>query len=79
LSLVHEFGAAESMYPMASAGILELPANVQGSWQLKLVLPHVVSPAGLGGDDTRELGVRLQGVRLSLQQTEVIEQPLTQV
>lgn len=79
VSLVHEFGAAERMYPMASAGIMELPANVQGGWQLKLVLPHVVSPAVLGGDDTRELGLRLQGVRLSLQQTEVIEQPLTQV
>lgn len=79
VSLVHEFGAAEGMYPMASAGILELPASVQGGWQLKLVLPHVVSPAEQGGDDTRELGLRLQGVRLSLQQAEVIEQPLTQV
>ena len=79
VSLVHEFGAAEGMYPMASAGILELPASVQGGWQLKLVLPHVVSPAEQGSDDTRELGLRLQGVRLSLQQAEVIEQPLTQV
>jgi hypothetical protein len=79
LSLVHEFGAAEGMYPMASAGMLELPANVQGGWQLKLVLPYVACPAELGGNDTRQLGLRLQGVRLSLQQAEVIEQPLTQV
>ena len=67
VELVHEFGAATGLYPMVSAGVLQLPDGVQGSWQLRLVLPEVISPANLGGNDTRQLGLRLQGLRLSQQ------------
>jgi hypothetical protein len=65
VELVHEFGAATGLYPMVSAGVLQLPEGVQGSWQLKLVLPEVISPAEHGESDTRQLGLRLQGLRLS--------------
>lgn len=73
VELVHEFGAATGLYPMVSAGVLQLPEGVQGSWQLKLVLPEVISPANQGGDDTRQLGLRLQGLRLSQQPADTPE------
>lgn len=73
VELVHEFGAATGLYPMVSAGVLQLPDGVQGSWQLKLVLPEVISPAKQGGDDTRQLGLRLQGLRLSQQPADTPE------
>ena len=66
VDLVHEFGAAPSLYPMVSTGLLQLPA-CGGSWKLHMVLPRVICPADQGGSDTRSLGLRLQGVRLSLQ------------
>jgi hypothetical protein len=67
VELVHEFGPAPGLYPMVSAGFLQLPDGLQGSWQLNLELPEVISPANLGGDDNRQLGLRLQGLRLSQQ------------
>jgi hypothetical protein len=73
VELVHEFGAAPGMYPMLSAGVLHLPDGLQGSWQLNLVLPEVISPAEHGGSDTRQLGLRLQGLRLSQQPAEYFE------
>ena len=66
VDLVHEFGAAPNLYPMVSTGLLQLPA-CGGSWKLHLALPRVVCPADQGGSDTRSLGLRLPGVRLSLQ------------
>jgi hypothetical protein len=66
VELVHEFGPAQSLYPMVSAGVLNL-STTQTVWQLRLVLPEVISPATHGGSDTRQLGVRLQGLRLSMQ------------
>ena len=78
LSLVHEFGAANGIFPMVSAGVLQLPANLLGQWQLNLVLPHVVCPAEQGGDDTRQLGLRLQGLRLSLQEPDALDQAYDQ-
>ena len=66
VDLVHEFGAAPNLYPMVSTGLLQLPA-CGGSWKLHMVLPRVICPADQGGSDTRSLGLRLQGVRLSLQ------------
>lgn len=70
VELVHEFGTAPSLYPMVSAGMLTLSASVQVSWHLQLLLPQVISPAEHGSSDTRQLGLRLQGLRLSLQQSE---------
>ena len=64
VELVHEFGPAESLYPMVSAGMLSLPAT-HADWQLRLALPEVISPDAHGGNDTRQLGLRLQGLRLS--------------
>lgn len=64
VEMVHEFGPAESLYPMVSAGMLSLPAT-HGGWQLRLALPEVISPAAHGGNDTRHLGLRLQGLRLT--------------
>jgi hypothetical protein len=46
--------------------LLQLPA-CGGSWHLRIELPRVVCPADQGGSDTRSLGLRLQGVRLSAQ------------
>jgi hypothetical protein len=74
LALVHEFGAVPSLYPMVSVAELQLLASVQGCWHLNLVLPHVVCPADQGGGDTRQLGLRLQGLRLSPQQYDVLDQ-----
>jgi chemotaxis protein histidine kinase CheA len=74
LSLVHEFGAANGIFPMVSAGVLQLPANLLGQWQLNLVLPQVVCLAEQGGEDTRQLGLRLQGLRLSLQEPDTPDQ-----
>jgi hypothetical protein len=64
VELLHEFGPAESLYPMVSAGVLSLPAT-HGGWQLRLALPEVISPDAHGGNDSRQLGLRLQGLRLS--------------
>jgi hypothetical protein len=69
IDLVHEFGPADGLYPMVSTGLLNLPAT-QSGWRLCLALPEVISPAAQGGDDTRHLGLRLQGVRLSLQEAD---------
>ena len=77
VDLVHEFGPANQLYPMVSTGLLQLP-NMQHGWQLCLALPSVISPAEHGGTDTRQLGLRLQGVRLSLQHADPTEiQPET--
>ena len=75
VELVHEFGPADRLYPMVSTGLLQLP-DTPGVWQLRLNLPEVISPATHGGDDTRQLGLRLQGLRLSLQQSNEL-QPAT--
>ena len=72
VDLVHEFGPANQLYPMVSTGLLQLP-NMQHGWQLCLALPSVISPAEHGGTDTRQLGLRLQGVRLSLQHADPTE------
>jgi hypothetical protein len=64
VELVHEFGPAESLYPMVSAGVLSLPAT-HGGWQLRMALPEVISPDAHGGNDSRHLGLRLQGLRIS--------------
>lgn len=67
LEMVHEFGPAENLYPMVSSGLLQLP-DTKEAWHLRMELPEIVSPAfARGGDDTRLLGLRIQGVRLSLQ------------
>lgn len=73
LEMVHEFGSAENLYPMVSSGLLQLP-DTKEAWHLRMVLPEIVSPAiARGGDDTRLLGLRIQGVRLSLQLTNQTE------
>ncbi len=72
VDLVHEFGPADQLYPMVSTGLLQLPAKHDG-WHLRMTLPSVISPAEHGGTDPRQLGLRLQGVRLSLQQVDQSE------
>lgn len=72
VDLVHEFGPADQLYPMVSTGLLQLPATQEG-WHLRMTLPSVISPAEHGGTDVRQLGLRLQGVRLSLQQVDQSE------
>jgi hypothetical protein len=44
-------------------GLLNMP-NQQLPWTLQISLPHNISPADSGGDDTRRLGIKLQAVRL---------------
>jgi hypothetical protein len=72
VDLVHEFGPADQLYPMVSTGLLPLLATQEG-WHLRMTLPSVISPAEQGGTDARQLGLRLQGVRLSLQQVDQSE------
>ncbi len=67
LELMHEFGTAAGMFPMISAGIIQIPVSDK-AWRLKIVLPKVICPAENGGGDNRKLGLRMQGIRLTLQQ-----------
>lgn len=68
IELLHEFGAGASLYPMVSLGELTLPA-LEAPWSLRLTLPYNQSPAEQGGADTRRLGLRVQGLRLSAADT----------
>ena len=72
VDLVHEFGAGGGLYPMVSIGMFELPHTTE-AWQLQLQLPYNVCLAERGGNDSRRLGIRVQGLRLSLQATEHME------
>jgi hypothetical protein len=63
LELVHEFAEQGGLYPVVSMGLLNMP-NQQLPWTLQISLPHNISPADSGGDDTRRLGIKLQAVRL---------------
>jgi hypothetical protein len=69
IELLHEFGAGACLYPMVSLGELTLPA-IDTPWSLRLTLPFNQSPADQGGVDTRRLGLRVQGLRLSASDAE---------
>ncbi len=57
-------------YPATSYATLEISAAAaaeqaqQQAWSLGLHMPHLVCPADSGGQDTRQLGLRLRSVRL---------------
>jgi hypothetical protein len=63
VELVHEFAEQGDLYPMVSMGLLEL-THQQLPWTLQISLPHNVSPADSGSNDTRRLGIKLQAIRL---------------
>jgi hypothetical protein len=63
IELMHDFAQQGDLYPMVSIGMFEM-ANQQLPWTLQISLPHNISPADSGGDDTRRLGLKLQTVRL---------------
>jgi chemotaxis protein histidine kinase CheA len=61
--LVHEFAEHGNLYPMVSMAMLDIPKQ-QLPWTLQISIPHNISPADSGGDDTRRLGIKLQAIRL---------------
>jgi hypothetical protein len=68
-SLNIEYFGGEGRFPALCATQIEIQRGAAAEpLLLKLHLPKTLSPRSLGGDDERELGLRLQQVRLILEQ-----------